>query len=34
MNLSKEQKEQLKSLAEHPGFKVWERIEEDSRNKL
>ena len=34
MTLNKDQKEQLKSLTEHPGFKVWELIEEDARNRL
>ncbi len=34
MKLSKDQKEQLKSLTNHPGFWVWEMIEEDARNLL
>lgn len=34
MKLKKEEKEYLKSLVEHPWFAVWERIEEEARNRL
>lgn len=34
MNLTKDQKESLKSLAKHPGWAVLKRIEEDHRISL
>ena len=34
MRLNEDQKEQLRSLVNHPWFRIWEMIEEDARNKL
>lgn len=34
MNLTKQEKEMLQSLTEHPGFAVLQKVEEDAKNRL